>query len=168
MRRMHALVVATVAAAGAVSVWTDLTERRIPNGLTVPALGALVALAAWAGGRAPAASLESAAIAFAVFAPAAALGLVGWGDAKLAAALAAAGDPLYARAFLLWTGLASGALAAGYVASRVGKGTLALAAAGDWPGAIGLVRERLRDPVPYGPAIVLGALLAMWKPGNGW
>lgn len=162
------LAAAVLAFSGAAAVVTDIRRRRIPNWLTGPAFLALLALNGWGAGRLPLAPLTHSALVFLTFAVPAAIGLVGWGDAKLAAALAAAGDARYVLAFCLWTAVASGAMAAGYTVARTWRAASVQALTGDWAAAIRSLGGPIRDPIPYGPAIVAGAWLAAAIPGLGW
>ena len=69
---------------------TDITSRRIPNALTLPAVGVGVAAHAVAGGLPEAsAALLGGLVGLAVFFPIFALGGLGGGDVKLMAALGA-------------------------------------------------------------------------------
>lgn len=154
--------------AGAAAIVTDVRRRRIPNWLTGPAFLSLLALNGLGSGRFPWAPLAISALVFTAFAVPASVGLVGWGDAKLAAALAAAGDARYAAAFILWTGVASGVTAATYAAARTWRAASVRMLAGDWPGAVRSLGGVMRDPIPYGPAIVAGAWMAAVTPGLGW
>lgn len=128
----------------------DARWRIIPNALplALAAGGAVVAVAAgWPSG------LWSALAALAVFAGGVALfalGAMGGGDVKLAAALTLWLPPDHVAAFLLLTSLAGGALALAVAAWRLAadlaRGADARAA---W-------RAALSAPAPYGVAIAAG------------
>lgn len=95
---------------------TDIASRRVPNALTIPAVGVGVAAHALVGGLPGAsAALLGGLVGLAVFLPVFALGGMGGGDVKLMAALGAwigAGP-------VAWTAL-YGALAGGVMALAVG------------------------------------------------
>lgn len=117
----------------------DLSERRIPNRLTVPAL--LVLLAVWVASGAPIGQVATglllavALLALSVFAPA----TIGMGDAKLALVVA--------------FGLADKAAATLAVALMLAG---AVAAAGLLVGAAGR-----RGTLPLAPFFAVGALIAL-------
>ena len=79
-----------VIAAGVAACWTDLRARRIPNALCVLTLALGIAYAAWSGGWAEAGNHAAhAAIALVIGAGLFAMGMIGGGDAKFYAAIAA-------------------------------------------------------------------------------
>src|SRR5512139_2113923 len=73
----------------AIAVATDLRARRIPNWLTVAAIGLGLGLGLAAGTGTLVAALAGAALGLVVFGVPAAFGLVGMGDVKLVIALGA-------------------------------------------------------------------------------
>ncbi len=135
----------------------DATSFTIPNRLTI-AIAALFVPAALLSALSPAAWLAAAGcgagalvIGMAMFA----FGWVGGGDAKLFAACGLWVGASAAAPFLLWTGLAGGALA---VALLLGRN-----AAAWYPGMGPSWMRRLLtkgEGVPYGVAIAAGALIA--------
>jgi prepilin peptidase CpaA len=154
-----------------VAVVTDLTRRRIPDLLTYPAMLAALALRAWREGLGDLdvglvsglVGLAAAAGWFAAFALSGKS--MGWGDVKLAGVMGAAfGIPLtlaglvfvsLAGAFqavvsLLWQGALSDTVRT-VLSRKVGR-----------PGDT----EKPARHIPYGVAIALGSLWAMWWDGN--
>ena len=132
------------------AVATDLRSGRIPNRLTLPALGLGVTLGAIEGG-APglALSLAGAATGAAFLLAPAAYGAIGGGDLKFQAAVGALMGPLFAAVSLGLAGLFGGAMALAYVAWHVAARR-------------SRVRDALRHGLPYAPALasgVVGALL---------
>lgn len=105
------------------AVEEDLRDRRIPNRMTGPALGAALACALWTGGPAGLLSaLAGAALGLAVLLLPFALRFVGAGDVKAVMAVAAFHGFAATPALLWWITLAGGAFA-----------LLALAAQGGLP-----------------------------------
>ena len=124
------------------ATWTDLRARRIPNGLTLPAVLAALALAAWSGALASAvAGLVAGAAIFILPMLLYGAANAGGGDVKLAAFLGAA---------LGLAGVMQALLVGGLVASAV---VLA-----------GLATRRLsrRSRIPYGPFLAIGGLAALF------
>jgi leader peptidase (prepilin peptidase)/N-methyltransferase len=139
-----------LAAAGVLLAVVDLRHRLLPDRVVVPSLGAgalLLAVAAAAGDAWP--QLPRAALAALVlFAAYLALALVspggmGMGDVKLAALLG------LHLGWLGWGAVVLGAAAGFAVQSVVALGLLATRRVG------------LRSELPFGPAMLLGALLAL-------
>lgn len=141
------LSIAVLFAALAVSVVTDLRQRRILNAVTAPALLLVAACAVWLGG--PALLLSAMGGALVCAGPLSVAMWKGWmgaGDVKLMAV----------------AGLASGA-AAGWPFSltilldvAVAGGLQALI----WMGAAALARREVPRHVPYGVAIAAGTAWA--------
>lgn len=165
MALKHTLFLVLMVAVG-VSVVTDLRQRRILDAVTLPALGLLLAirlgwegLGGWETGALS--GILGAAVAGLLFAGFAAFGQgLGWGDVKLVVVMGAAlGMPL-ALGGCLFVSLA-GALQA--LISLIWQGELS-----DTVRSV-LVRRRRgegastpRRHIPYGVAIALGSLWAMW------
>ncbi len=135
----------------AIAVWTDLASRTIPNVLNL-IVAALAPVTWWAAGL-PSwpdipIQIGVAALVFAAFTLAFALGMMGGGDVKLITALAlwrvplAPGEPMFAplMQLLLVMAVAGGAL------------TLAMLVLHRRSGAPG------KPVIPYGVAIAAGAL----------
>lgn len=158
------LAAALLGLVGAAVVW-DLRERRIPNGLTIGAALAALALRAPAGGDAVLAGLAGLGLGFLAALPFFALGGLGGGDVKLLAAVGAFLGPGPLPVALLATALAGGALALGVVVWR-GRTRETLGDAADL--VAGLFRrdrrprKTLETPgalaIPYAVPIAAGAL----------
>lgn len=152
-----------------ISIVTDLRSRRIPDALTLPALGlALLArllLAGWNGPRGLAVGVVGALAGWVAFRLIAWRGGMGLGDVKLMAAVGAAlGWPLVLRA-LLFTALAGGVQA---LVVAVGSGRLGpvLGAAGRFLlrgfGSARREGEPARgQAVPYAIAIAAGTIVTL-------
>jgi prepilin peptidase CpaA len=129
---------------GCLAALEDLRHRKIPNWITIGALGAAVLYQTlhqgWAG---LAAASTGTVIGFAVFWVFYCLGAMGGSDIKLMAAFGALLGP-------------SGIMMAALLAAVIG-GVVAAA-------AIAFNRRRA-FPIPYAPAIVLGAWLALLGKG---
>jgi len=151
---------------------TDLRERRIPNRVTLFGAGAAIALSAAETGGVPTASLLGMVVALVVTFPLFALGALGAGDAKLAAAVGA---------FLGLQGLLPAALFAGIAGGLLGlywsirRGVIipVLLETGNRLVYIATLGRRgakvtIQDPeartIPYGVAIAAGAVLAWFFP----
>lgn len=163
------VIAGVLAIALAISLWTDLHERRIPDGVTLPALGlALVArlgLTGWNGPGGMAVGVVGALAGWAAFRLVAWRGGMGLGDVKLMAVVGAAlGWPLVIRALLL-TAIAGGVqgLAVAAVSGRLGQilrgtGRLLLCRSG----AVRRYDESARArSVPYAVAIAAGTVAAI-------
>jgi prepilin peptidase CpaA len=153
-----ALMLAVFPAGVIAAALKDATSFTIPNWISIALVAAFfpVALALRLPGDALAGCAISAAAAlvcgFGLFA----LGWCGGGDAKLLAASALWLGWPGVMTFLLATGVAGGALAAGLMAARKGPVGAMIAAGPGWLG-------RLFQPdgdLPYGLAICAGALAA--------
>ncbi len=154
------------------AVFTDVKDRRIPNGITLT--GALFALGLGtleAGGFPTGAALGMAG-ALALGFPAFALGAFGAGDAKLLAVTGAFLGIGGLPSVLLYAGVAGGLLG---LLSAVRRGVLIpvlLNTRGVFLHAATLgrrgSRQAIHDPdartIPYGVAIAMGAVLAWFAP----
>jgi prepilin peptidase CpaA len=165
---VHLLGAALFAAAMARAACTDLRTRRIENGLVAALALGYLALAPLAGHGAGEVALN-AAVAAAVLAggvAAFALGWLGGGDGKLAAATALWLGPVGTFDYIATTALIGGALALGVLAFRAAP--LGRAAASTrWI-------RRLHAPgtgIPYGVALAAAGLLTLqrgpWLGGGG-
>ena len=161
---------ATLLAASAWAVREDLLFRRIPNSLTGSLLCLGLALQFISGGWA---ALDKAAlgalVGLAMLLPLYVLRATGAGDVKLLAAAGASLGPYWAALAGLYTLLAGGALAAGYV--LWGATAAAIAPVGSpWPLRIQLGRERAqqlkRERFPYALAIAAGVIGAALQRGD--
>ena len=124
---------------GCIAAVDDLRRRVIPNWISVGAIAAgLICHTAERGWAGLAASAGGAALGFAIFLVFYCLGGMGGGDLKLMAAFGALLGP-------------QGILLAALLASIIG-GLMAAAS---------LIWDRRRRAIPYAPAIVLGAWLAL-------
>jgi prepilin peptidase CpaA len=166
---MSALSV-TLLAVVLVAMWTDVRSRRIPNGLTLTALLAALALRALFGAAAVLDGLLGAGLALALLLPLFALGGVGGGDAKLLVAVGAFLGPKGFLIALLATAIAGGVMSLAWTARR----GVILPALLNTRGLLKYVftagrrgeRTTLAMPgavsIPYGVAIAAGAIFALW------
>lgn len=158
----------------AASAFTDVKERRIPNGFTYPAIIAGLLLAVVNG---PCAVLDHAGAALAatlLFAPLCWTGGMGMGDLKLMAAVGALMGLAFTAAAAIDAAIAGGVLAACVIA-RHGFDMARFLDVLRLPGAMvrsvktgkrpRLRRTPPRETVPYGAAIAAGCLVAWWF---GW
>lgn len=151
-----------------VAAWTDLRSRRIPNWLTVPALGiglaANTALAGWGGLKS---SLLGIVVGLALLLPFVLLRSLGAGDWKLAGALGAFTGPALLLDLLLGSVLVAGLMA---VALVIYKKRLAQTVRNIGHILVSLVTFRLPGrhvsldnpeslKVPYGVALAFTVLL---------
>jgi prepilin peptidase CpaA len=177
---LHLTLLAAVLAA---AVYTDVRERKIPNGLVLAGLAAGLAVAAlqsagwWpevpAAAGSIAAGLAGAGLGLAVGVAFFALGALGAGDGKLLAVVGAFLGPVGLLMSVLYGGIAGGLFA---LAAAVRRGTILPVLLRTRDLAIHLItfgrhgeRWTVDSPgavsVPYGVAIALGALLAWFLPG---
>ena len=156
------LVLALIVVAG---VFYDLRERRIPNWLTVPALGVgLVLQGLQRGPEGLLIGLGGAAAGLALLALPFALGWVGGGDLKLLAAIGALMGAPFALWTLIFASAAAGVMAVGW-----------LAVTGNLAHSIGYMFLRwfrrteakpaaLAASLSFGPALAVGVLMArFWQ-----
>ena len=147
-----------------ISVFFDLRQRRIPNWVTLPGLAAGLALQGVYGGTDGLLTAGGgAAIGVGVLALPFMLGWVGGGDLKLLAAVGA----LKGASFAFWTlgfaGLIGGVMAlawlvrTGNLANSLGYMFLV------WRRSAGEKPAALMASLPFGPALGLGVLLALFK-----
>ncbi|HEV7265135.1 MAG TPA: A24 family peptidase [Falsiroseomonas sp.] len=145
----------------AIAAWCDLATRTIPDRLSV----ALLALGL--GSRlleGPAAAAASAAVALLVglgFLVLHARGVIGGGDVKLIAALAAGTAPAAVPSLLFAIGIAGGVLAIAYLAMSRLMPKLPLRPHAALPlriSALEAHRIARRGPMPYALAIAAGAV----------
>jgi prepilin peptidase CpaA len=116
---MTAIADAAALVACAIAVATDLRARRIPNWLTVAAIGLGFALGVALGPGAFLAAVAGAALGLFVFGVPAAFGLVGMGDVKLVIALGALLRWPLALPLVLYIALAGGAVALSYAVGHL-------------------------------------------------
>jgi prepilin peptidase CpaA len=166
---LKALLFGVLALSLVIALATDLKSRRIPDLLTFPAMAIALGLRAWFEGLGDANTglvagllgLVGAAGWFGAFALRK-KGL-GWGDVKLAGVVGATlGGPL-SLAAVLFISLA-GAFQA--VVSLIWQGDLSDTVRGVL-GAEGSTNTPKRQ-IPYGVAIAIGSLGAMWWDGNAF
>lgn len=167
---IHAVAWWPTVAVVSVATWTDLRSRRIPNWLVLPFLVAGVGVSAWQNGwHGVAQSLEGLAVGALLFGVLFAMGGMGMGDVKLAAAIGAWIGPSQLLLALVLTGLAGGvmalawALAGGFLGEMLkGSGDLLLG----WKkrGSLAHPDLQLANPrarkMPYAPAIAIGTLIS--------
>jgi prepilin peptidase CpaA len=154
------------------AVVSDLRERRIPNRVTVWGAGVGLVLSALVAGGIPTSALWGVVVALGLSLPAFALGVLGAGDAKLLAAVAAFVGLGALPSVLLYGGLAGGILG---LASSIQRGTV-IPVLLNLPGTFVYVatlgrrgaRQSIQDPnartIPYGVAIAAGAVAAWFFP----
>lgn len=155
-----------------VAVVTDLTRRKIPDLLTYPAMGLSLGLRFWLEGPGDLATgllsgLAGLASTVAWFGAFALSGRgMGWGDVKLAGVMGAAlGMPLTLSA-LVFVSLA-GAFQA--VVSLIWQGVLSDTVRGVLSRKVdGQGESTTKRHIPYGVAIALGSVWAMWWDGNAF
>ena len=136
--------------------WQDLQTMRISNRLpaAVVAAFAVWAAAGWALGTLSVADLGAtsvcAAVVFGLGGLVFATGALGGGDVKLLTAVTLFAGPDLLADFLMVTAVTGGALGlASLAGARIGPSS---------PGLDGALRERMREGLPYGPAIAAGGL----------
>jgi Flp pilus assembly protein protease CpaA len=155
-----------------VAVVTDLSFRIIPNRLVMILFCVSLALRLVAGPRPPWWSVAGGLAILAGLGAVAQYGLLGWGDAKLIAAVSFAVPADRLIAMLLAIALAGGALGCVYLAARFALRRAPnrpdpKVSAARRPGAIGrlLRRERKRilanEPMPYALAIFGGVAFGL-------
>ena len=154
------------------AVWTDVRTRRISNRLTYPLMLAGLVInglaVGWAGLASAAVGLV---IGGAVLCIPCALGVMGFGDAKLLAAIGALKGPFFVLDTMVYGGVAGGVLALLYllrdtrVFSRLAEWAVAPGSGTDGTavrlGTAGTVSVR-KMTLPYAPAIAAGALYALF------
>ena len=136
--------------------WQDLQTMRIPNRLPAAIMAAFAvwAVAGWTLGSVSVADLGAtsvcAAVVFAVGGLVFATGSMGGGDVKLLTAVTLFAGPDLLADFLMVTALTGGAMAlASLAGARIGPSA---------PGFDGALGTRMREGLPYGPAIAAGGL----------
>ena len=157
----------------AVSTFTDLRSRRIPNWLVLPflAIGLVVSIVpkSWHGiGIVP--SLEGMGLGLLLFGALAFMGGMGMGDVKLCAAIGAWVGPRQLFVALVLTGIAGGimaviwAIAGGFLGDLFGGTSDFLF---NWKKGKGTEEKHtLANPnarkMPYAPAIAIGTLISFF------
>ena len=138
-----------------VAVVTDIRSHKIPNWLTLPAIGIGLLIHAWLNGVPGVLWALGGVLVSGLMLPWRALGW-GGGDVKLLAGVGALMGPIFALWTLLGAALAGGLLALGVLVKR------------------GVVQARFNGQsvhagrMPYAPAIALGAVFAWWRLHGGW
>lgn len=156
MRPIEPAVAAVAVALTLVLAWaavSDVRERKIPNRAVLAVLGLFAAWSALARGVGLVSSLEAAALSFAVGYGLFVFGVMGAGDVKLFAAVSLFTGlpslPLFAAA----TTLAGAAVVLCGLAMRPRRALVMFAMRGQGDFGRG---------VPYGVAIAIGAVVAIW------
>ncbi len=158
----------------AVSTFTDLRTRRIPNWLVLPFLAAGIALSlgtkSW-NGIGIEKSLAGAVLGMVLFGILAWMGGMGMGDVKLCAALGAWVGPEQLFLALVLTGIAGGIMAVGWAVAGGFAGDLFTGASDflfGWKNRgmkanpeLTLSNPRARK-MPYAPAIAIGTLISFF------
>lgn len=170
---MNGVLGGLLVAVALAAVWFDVRERRIPNALTVGALGLALVLRATLGAGELVAGLTGAAIGFGLALPFFLVGGLGGGDVKLLAAMGAFLGPGRIWFALLVMALVGGVMAVFVIArNRAFRDTAAnlhaiFATFGSrtftgWKGEGSGAAVTLETPgvltVPYGVAIAAGAI----------
>ncbi|HZB88984.1 MAG TPA: A24 family peptidase [Terracidiphilus sp.] len=172
--KLHSIAWWPTVAVLAISTFTDLRSRRIPNWLVFPFLAAGVALSfaprSWHG-IGVAQSLEGMGLGFLLFGVLAWMGGMGMGDVKLSAAIGAWVGPQQLFLALIITGIAGGIMAVIWAALGGFLGEL-FTGSGDL--LFGWRKRGIRvDPaltlanpkahkMPYAPAIAIGTLMSFF------
>lgn len=164
-----------VAVAVAVAAVIDWRTGRIPNRLVVPLAAAGLLWHAWQGGwPGMIFSLLGFCVGFGLFLPPYLLGGLGGGDLKLAAAIGACLGPQLALVAILYSAVAGGFLAAVLLARQgrlrstvrgLWNGLVGLLAGAGWASSRTLARAAPGDVFPYGVAMAVGTLAALWTTG---
>lgn len=164
-------LMAMLAVVGTAAV-TDLRTRRIPNRVTGLGVATAVVLAAAETRGFPAGALAGLGVALAATFPLFALGALGAGDAKLAAAVGAFVGVEGLFAVVVYAGLAGGLLGLAS-ASRRGvilpvlletRNTLTYALTLGRRGTRRTIEDPNAQTIPYGVAIAAGAVLSWFFP----
>lgn len=140
----------------AVGAGFDMAKRIIPDSVSLGLLGCAALGLAQEG-----AALESLAVALAVFAGGAAFFAMGWmggGDVKLAAATSLTVGAGATPIFLLWTSLAGLVVALVTFAAQFGAACPA-------NGPRAALAQARAARLPYGVAIAAGGIAALWLKG---
>lgn len=147
--------------------FTDIATRTISDRVSVAVLTIGIIGRLSLGGVEVATSLAVAFAIFAVLLIPFSRAMLGGGDVKLIAALAAGFAPLQSLAFLQTTALAGGVLGLSYLAARSFTPTVALqphAGLLHRVAAVEMRRIGRHAPLPYGVAIAVGALVTVLEP----
>lgn len=170
MPALKPLLFSLLALTCAVAVVTDVRGRRIPDWLTFPAMGLALALRAWLEGAGDLSTgllsgLAGLAASVTWFGAFALFGKnLGWGDVKLAGVMGAALGLTLTPAALVFVSLAGAFQAVvsllwlGALSDTVRRVLSLKAAAAD--------ENNPKRHIPYGVAIALGSVWAMWWDGN--
>lgn len=156
----------------AVSTFTDMRSRRIPNWLVLPFLAAGVAVSfgprTWQG-ISPVQSVAGAGLGLFLFGILAWMGGMGMGDVKLCAAIGAWVGPMQLFLALVMTGIVGGIMAVGWALfggfmGELFAGTSDLLFAHGKRETAGAQALSLSNPMarkmPYAPAIAIGAIMS--------
>ncbi|SMF12652.1 prepilin peptidase CpaA [Tistlia consotensis] len=163
---LPAIQLPALAAAAGLFCWagaSDLRRYRIPNAASLALVAAfgLFTLGAWGAGLSWSGHLTVGALALAIGIAAFSCNLTGGGDGKLFAALALWAGPERILAAVLLMGLVGGVLA---LAQLLTLQQARARAAGGGLLSVGLPSraDLRRAPVPYGVAISIAGLYALW------
>jgi prepilin peptidase CpaA len=159
-------LIATVA----ICALMDVRQRRMPNLLTIGALAVALVFRATLGVEALLYGGFGAVLALAVLVPLFAMGGVGGGDAKLLIAVGAFLGPKGFIVALLATAITGGVMAATYATQRGvilpallnTRGLLTWVVTGGRRGERTTLQMEGAVSVPYGVAIAVGTLFALW------
>jgi prepilin peptidase CpaA len=142
----------------------DIATRLIPDGVSIGILAAGIVSRATIGWTEAGLSLLVGIGVFALLLPLAMRGMLGGGDVKLMAALAAGLPPLETWTFVVATVLAGGVLGLAYIAGRYVMPEPRLVPGGPIVRRVLAVearRVRRRGPLPYAVAIAIGGTLVL-------
>lgn len=150
------------------AVYTDIKCRRISNRLVLPFLTAgIVVSTIRCGLHGSAQSIEAIGLAMMLVGVPAIFGMIGFGDAKLCAAIGAWIGPMQLLVALFVTAIAGGILAIGWTVATVFSPAETPATAQDngapQTSASGVgtaLRSGRHRSIPYAPAIAVGTLLS--------
>lgn len=167
---VHAIAWWPTVAVLTIATWTDMYSRRIPNWLVLPFMAAGIGVSGWMyGWHGVLQSLEGLALGAVLFGVLFAMGGMGMGDVKLAAAIGAWVGPAQLMLALVLTGFAGGVMALGWALAGGFLGEL-LRGSGDlllgWKqrGTLAHPELQLANPktrkMPYAPAIAIGTLIS--------
>ncbi|WP_198377175.1 A24 family peptidase [Neoroseomonas rubea] len=142
----------------------DIATRLIPDGISICILAAGIVARVTVGWAEAGISLLVALGVFALLLPLAMRGLLGGGDVKLMAALAAGLSPFETWSFVVATVFAGGVLGLAYILGRYLVPETRLAPGGPLLRRVLAVearRVRRRGPLPYAVAIAIGGTLVL-------
>ena len=159
------LTIAAVAIMVAAAVYFDLRDRRIPNWLTMPGLGLGILLQVISGETAGLVNaLLGVAVGTALLILPFAMGWMGGGDLKLLAAIGALMGVAFTLSTLVFALAAGGLIALAWLAAKRSLVSSLIYMVVVWLPMPGARPTALKAPIPFGPALGMGVLLAfLWR-----